>query len=438
MNTKSITQLINSSYYDYSMYVLEDRAIPSMVDGFKPSQRKALYSALLSARSFVKTVALTGETMKQGYHHGDASMNDAIGKLIASWNNNAPILEGSGNFGNRFDRSMSAPRYTSVKVHKNFGKFFSDNDILPQHADPEIPEPIYYLPMIPWVLINGTSGIAIGFATKIQPRDPKRIAEACLKAAKGLPVAATEVPPAYLNTRCTVDQEPGTERWRITGSFKRLSSSELLIDELPPSYDRKGFVGRLDKLTDIGKINDYEDECGKGSNGFKFRIKFKRGGVPSDDEAIIKLFGLREILSENLTVIDENGKLRQYKNPGDLIADFVKFRIDRIADRFAAYIKRDTKLLWQANIKATFVDMVLDGRLKFLGRKKEEIKAELKQHCNMSDDDIEMCLRMSISSLCQDKIDELLQESKELEDALVKWASADPRETYINEVKGLF
>lgn len=436
MQTKTISQLIDTSYYDYALYVMESRAIPSMIDGLKPSGRKALYSAINTAKSFIKTASLTGETLKNGYHHGDASMSDAIGKLVADWNNNAPILEGEGNFGNRFDKSQSAPRYTKVRLHKNFSKFFTDNDILTKHLDPEIPEPTTYLPLIPWVLVNGTSGIAIGFACEIQPRDPMVLAKACIKAVDGVKVAEDEMPPAYMNTRCVVAREPITNRWYVQGNFRRLNATEILIDELPPGFDRKAFVARLDKLEEAGKISTYDDECGKGSNGFKFRIKFRRGGMPAKDDDIVKMFGLREILSENLTVTDEFGKLRQYSSPPDLVMDFVEYRIKKIADRFAHYISRDAKLLWDIGLKASFIKLVLDGKVKFIGESRASMTAQLESF-GIKGADAAVCLRLSVSHLNKDSLDELLKEEQEVSNQIAKWKNSDPRKVYKEELQAL-
>lgn len=174
---QTVTNLIDNDYKDYSKYVLYSRAIPSLIDGLKPSQRKILYTATKVAKtSRIKTASLAGAVIeKANYHHGDASLNDAINKMAQTFNNNLPLLSGEGSFGSRLVQEAAAARYTFVRLNDNFNKYFVDTDILLAGEDPEDPEPRFYLPTIPWVLVNGISGIAVGFATEIQPRNPEQL-----------------------------------------------------------------------------------------------------------------------------------------------------------------------------------------------------------------------------------------------------------------------
>ena len=177
----NISELIDGKYKDYSKYVLYSRAIPHMIDGLKPSQRKILFTALKTAKnSRIKTASLSGNTISSAnYHHGDASLNEAITKMVQVHSNNIPLLVGEGSFGSRLVPDAAAPRYTFVKMSANYDKYFADTMVADKSADPEDPEPEFYLPIIPWVLVNGIKGIAVGFATEIQPRNPKQISKFC-------------------------------------------------------------------------------------------------------------------------------------------------------------------------------------------------------------------------------------------------------------------
>ena len=177
----NITQLIDTQYKDYAKYVLYSRAIPHMIDGLKPSQRKILYTALKTAKGArIKTASLSGNVISQAnYHHGDASLNEAITKMVQPFVNNVPLLRGHGSFGSRLVPEAAAARYTYVQTHTNFEQYFADTMVTETSVDPEDPEPAFYLPIIPWVLVNGIKGIAVGFATEIQPHDPKELAKLC-------------------------------------------------------------------------------------------------------------------------------------------------------------------------------------------------------------------------------------------------------------------
>ncbi|MBT6072286.1 MAG: DNA topoisomerase, partial [Euryarchaeota archaeon] len=159
----NVTQLIDNQYKDYSKYVLYSRAIPHLIDGLKPSQRKILYTALKTAKNGrIKTASLSGNTISTAnYHHGDASLNEAITKMVQSHSNNISLLQGEGSFGSRLVPDAAAPRYTYVKMSDNFDKFFADTMVADRAIDPEDPEPAFYLPIIPWVLVNGVKGIAV-------------------------------------------------------------------------------------------------------------------------------------------------------------------------------------------------------------------------------------------------------------------------------------
>lgn len=359
----TISHFLNTDYLDYSLYVLKHRAIPSMVDGLKSSTRKALFTAVDRARRQVSTLALSGATIEHAkYHHASESLIGAICGLAAPHSNNEPLLIGAGAFGNRFGPESSAPRYTKVTLSNLFDRWFIDNEILPYGIDPENPEPIHYLPIIPWILVNGISGIAIGHATNVLPRNLPDIVSVVQRVLAGKPITPAMLPPFYKSFKGVVALNEATGKYTQTGLYDRLDTSRLLVTELPTLWTREAYIERLDGLVDEGKIMSYQDKSGDGK-GYQIQVVFKRGTAPTDHEEIVKLLGLRVNLNENLTVINEHGNVQVFDNVCDLVRQWVAFRSSKIADRFTLLIANGVKELEWLYAKHRFITSVLNGTI---------------------------------------------------------------------------
>jgi DNA topoisomerase-2 len=428
----TVTEYINNEYKDYSKYVLYSRAIPHLIDGMKPSQRKILYTAIKTAKKKIKTASLSGNTISQGnYHHGDASLNEAIIKMVQPFANNAPLLDGEGSFGSRLVPEAAAPRYTYVKLGKNFEKYFIDTEVAEQSVDPEDPEPAFYLPVIPWVLVNGVKGIAVGFATDILPRHPKSLQKMCVDYANGKSIDKKIVKPHFPHFSGNIARdENGT--WYCEGKFDNPTKTKMNITEVPIGYTRETYVQVLDKLEQDGKIVSYTDKCNK--SGFKFTIQLRRATTLSEAQ-LIRMFKLKKNLKENLTVIDQNGQLQVYKNVNEIIKDFVDYRISKYKDRYDLLIANGQVRLDLLRAKIEFIKMVLDSTLKFKGKTKAKIRTMLSKYFDK--ETIEILIKMPIYSLCKDELDKVVAEGKELTKQIRKWRKVDMTEQYIQEVGSL-
>jgi len=165
---------IKDTSRDYSIYVCEQRAIPNVSDGLKDSQRKALWT-IRNKSEKIKTISLAGEMISGGlYLAGDTSAAMAISMLAAPYVNNVTLLDGIGAFGTRVApvEGIGAPRYTYVKKNKSSDMLlYKDLDIVPvkDNYDGSTKQPEHFLPLIPLVLLNGVSGIAVGWSTDILP-----------------------------------------------------------------------------------------------------------------------------------------------------------------------------------------------------------------------------------------------------------------------------
>ncbi len=426
----NVTELIDGQYKDYSKYVLYSRAIPHMIDGLKPSQRKILYTALKTANtSRIKTASLSGNTISQAnYHHGDASLNDAITKMVQLHSNNIPLLEGEGSFGSRLVPDAAAPRYTYVKMSQNFEKYFADTMVADKSIDPEDPEPAFYLPIIPWVLVNGVKGIAVGFATDIQPRNPKEIAKLCQAYLKGKNIDKETLLPYYPEFEGKIYEE--LDSVYCEGNFTLTGQTKLEITEVPVGFTRESYVQVLDKLEETGKIVSYTDKCDK--TGFKFDVTLKRGKKMKDYQ-IVRLFKLKKKINENITVIDHEGKLKVYDSPIDIIKEFCDYRLGKYEERYEYLIEEGISALDIIKAKVKFIELIIQGTLDFKNKNRKTIKKELTT--TFKPDIIEILIKMPIYSLCQDEMSKYINEGTALYKQIETWRIIDTTKEFIKELK---
>lgn len=254
-NERTITDFINNEVKEYAISVVEERAIPSIVDGFKPVQRKLVYTANRVAKNFIKTAALVGNVISVGgYYKGDASIAAACGNMAQDFpgSNNVPFIKGSGEFGKRLTpNGIAAPRYTKAMLHPNFNKFFTDSELLEyEEQDGEFFEPKYYLPSVPTVLLNGISGIAVGFACKILPYKLTDIIQNVGNVLRKKP--QFEMTPYYGDFKGTIDKVD--DKWVMRGVWRKINKTTIEITELPIGISREKYLEHLNKLEDAGLI----------------------------------------------------------------------------------------------------------------------------------------------------------------------------------------
>ena len=327
---------IDESSKEYSLYVCEQRAIPKAIDGLKSAQRKALY--LMQTRAGeIKTVSLAGEMISSGlYIHGDASASDTCSLLAAPYCNNLPWLMGIGTFGTKVSpKSYAAPRYTYVKRPKYAEEIlYADKDVIPmqENYDGSTKEPTHFLPIIPTVLLNGVSGIAVGWSTDILPRSLADLVNATAKAIEGKRFNALKPKYEYMNC----DVEKVDDSWVFSGKVTVKDHATAVITELPPDLSLEKFKDRLNKLEDDQKIQSYTDNS---TDHIDIEVKFKRGSLKTvSDEDLVKLFKLTTRKTERIVTVDwDNKSIRQFESAEQLIKEFVE-------ERFKFYVSRFEKL----------------------------------------------------------------------------------------------
>lgn len=338
----SSSEYLLSTSREYAIYVCQERAIPSVIDGLKHVQRMALWLLRHRAEK-IKTVALGGLlAYEKLYVHGDVSANNAIGLLAAPYMNNIPLIEGLGHFGSKKSRdSIGAPRYTEVRRAKAAeALLYRDLDLVPleENYDGSNLQPRHFLPLIPLVLLNGVSGIAIGWSTNILPRDLKILINATKSALLGKPLVL--MPPAYGQYDISVTNI-GENRWELAGRVNVVDATTLHVTELPPGMDIESFRKRLIAMEDAEEIHGFVD---RSTEAIDITIKMKRRGVFDEqtkplselsDKQLIDFLKLRERVTERIVVVDWNGKsICTYDTAEQLVIDFVAWRLAWYTRRF--------------------------------------------------------------------------------------------------------
>ena len=355
LKEKTSSQYILDISKDYSVYICESRAIPKIADGLKDVQRKSLW-LMRNKSDKIKTISLAGELISSGiYTHGDASAAGAISMLAAPYCNNVCLLDGIGTFGTRVaPTEYAAPRYTYVKKSKTAEKFLlQDLDIVPlkDNYDGSTKEPVHFLPLIPTVLLNGVSGIAVGWSTEILPRTVKDLIEATIKVLDGTNIRKVKPGYSYLDVD-VVHLEGNT--WEFAGKATAIDASTIHVIELPPDMNLEKLKAKLDKMEEDGTINSYID---RSTEIIDVKVKLPRGSVKGwTDRKCVDFLKLRSKRTERIVVIDWNGQsIKQYDSAEEVIKSFVEWRLGWYKVRYEKMLADDEyELLFWRGMKICF------------------------------------------------------------------------------------
>jgi DNA topoisomerase-2 len=442
VQNKTVTEYLDQDYALYGMYTLENRAIPSVIDGFKPTQRKIIFIADRVWRSGsekpLKIFQLGGRIASEAhYHHGDGSLNGAIIGMTQSFKNSLPLLEEIGQFGSLRSPEAGAPRYISTKLTKNFRLLYKDFELLQNQIEEgnEI-EPKFFLPIIPTVLLNGSSGIAVGFATNILNRNPLDLVDACLRVISGKKPG--QLLPWWSEYSGPVSQVESTNQYVMRGSYRVANTTTVEISELPPSITFQKYEAHLNTLQDRGIIQSYEDNS---SDGVNYTLKFTRTTLADliTKGRLDQTLKMVETETENLTCLDERGKLIIFENVSDLIEYFVKFRTAFYSKRKAYLVDQYEDDLEFLSNRARFIKLIIDGKLKLSNRPKLDIVTDLeKLEFDKRNQSYDYLLTMPIHSLTKEKYEQLLKEVETKTAELEKVKGKDPVDMYkedLNELK---
>lgn len=377
-----ISEFINKELILFSM-ADNVRSIPSIMDGFKPVQRKILYACYKrNLKDEIKVSQLEGYISEHtGYHHGDASLMQSIIGLAQDFvgSNNLNILIPHGGFGSRAagGKDAAAARYIFTELQQITKKVFNplDNPLLNYLQDDEqTVEPEWYVPVLPMLLVNGCEGIGSGWSTSIPPFNPIDIIENIRLLMDGKEMK--EMTPWFKGWEGNIYKETGKDRWRLEGIVEEIDDNTIAITELPArvwTITIKEFLLSGLAGTDKQKawIKDMEEEHGVG---VRFIVKL------SDEEmeksrrmGFLERFKLTTtISSSNMVAFDSQGKINRYASVNDIIQDYYFVRLDYYQRRKDYMVKEYSNQLDKITSQAKFVKMIIDGEL-IVGNKKKKL-----------------------------------------------------------------
>src|SRR5919106_1445706 len=302
----SLEEEMRRSYLDYAMSVIVGRALPDVRDGLKPVHRRILY-AMHEAnnvwnRPYVKCARVVGDVLGKYHPHGDAATYEALVRMAQDFSMRYTLIDGQGNFGSIDGDSAAAYRYTECRLEKITSDMLADIDMetvdfVPNYDGKER-EPITLPTRIPNLLVNGSSGIAVGMATNIPPHNISEVIDACQALLKNPLLSVDDlieiVPAPDFPTRGVIYGVTGVREGYRTGRGRIVMRARthfeeaekgnrfsIIIDELPYQVNKAVLLSRIGELVRekrLEGISDIRDESDK--QGMRAVIELKRGEVP--------------------------------------------------------------------------------------------------------------------------------------------------------------
>jgi DNA topoisomerase-2 len=394
------------------------RSIPSIVDGFKDSQRKAVYGMFTHGTSEIKVAQLGSHGAKvTAYQHGENSLCETIVKLAQDFpgSNNVNLFTPIGQFGSIMSSEASAVRYIYTKPSPYMRKYLHrDDDLLLESRMEEGKEmePLNYFPIIPFWLVNGAQGVGTGHASKILSRDPKKVADLMKKLLQGVAVQQRTIDaamtPYFGAWGGEVVKGASDTQWEFHGRIEKINTTTLKVTHLPITYDVDKFKEILIKLMDDGKVKDFDNNSTE--DGFEFIITVPREVARKEIVELKSIFKLVHRFGENVTLWNIGANLQRFDNVYAALLAFIEFRK-------GIYVIRKQKLLeamaedlkWNEN-KVKFITY-WNSKMKDPHKKKRsELEAEFSAVVDLKY--MDRLLAMQISSLTMEKVAEAEQAAK--------------------------
>jgi len=232
-----ISKFIDTKYRDYALYVVSSRGIPSFYDALTPVQRYILKN---TPTTYIKTLSVVGESIKDGYHHGDMSLGKAISRLARSFGSSSQILEGYGFFGTEVEPAAAAARYTQIKLSKKTNEIINQYKYLTTRDDDGAYDPLWM--DVPLGLTTSIVGIAVGYKTTILPRK-------MIDIQNFLTGKIDKIKPHFEGFGGTIKQYKDLEKaWLISAKIKIIGGNRIEIREFPPIMKYTSVLKKLDNL----------------------------------------------------------------------------------------------------------------------------------------------------------------------------------------------
>ncbi len=353
----NIEDQMRSYYIDYSMSVIVGRALPDVRDGLKPVHRRVLYGmydmGVTNDKAYKKSARIVGDVLGKYHPHGDSSVYDTMVRMAQPWSLRYPLIDGQGNFGSVDGDSPAAMRYTEVRMQKIAENLLSDIDKetvdTQLNFDDTIEEPTVLPSRIPNLIVNGSSGIAVGMATNMLPHNLSETIDACVAYVEDHDITIDEIikhikAPDFPTGGIIYGYEgvkkafeTGRGRVVLRGKLRVEENDngkdQIIIYELPYQVNKANLHQKIANLVNakvIDGISDIRDESDR--NGMRLVIDLKKDAIAQI--VVNKLYKHTELQSSygvnNVALV--NGRPIQL-NIKQLIEEFVKFRYEILIRR---------------------------------------------------------------------------------------------------------
>ena len=427
---------MKQSFLDYSMSVIVQRALPDVRDGLKPVHRRILYSmheaGLSPSRPFKKSATVVGDVLGKYHPHGDASVYDAMVRMVQQFSLRYPLISGQGNFGSIDGDSAAAYRYTEARLSPLATEMLADIEKdtvrFTPNFDDRLQEPTVLPSRVPNLLVNGSSGIAVGMSTNIPPHNFREVARAAIHLLDhpdctiaelmtfipgpdfptgGLIVGTAGIEAAYHTGRGRV-----VMRAKVVKETRRGGREQLVVTEIPYATSKTRIIEQIVDRTKRGKISDISDLRDESDReGIRIVIELKRG---ADAERVLKQLLKWTSLQATFGVISlalDNGVPREFTLK-QILERFRDHRIEVIVRRSEWELgkaREEAHVLEGLIIALKNIDAVV--RIIRASRDREVAATQLQAQFELSDRQAEAILQMRLYRLTA-------LETKELKDRL--------------------
>ena len=424
-------ELIHFSDYDCK------RSIPSLVDGLKPSLRKIIYSCFKrNLKKEIKVSQLAGYVSENSaYHHGEQSLYDSIIGLAQNFvgSNNIELLEPKGQFGTRLDcgKDSASPRYIFTNLSEITYHIYNplDNPLLEYNEDDGHKiEPIWYIPILPMILINGSEGIGTGFSTKIPPHNPEIVVKNLINMMEDKPLI--KMTPWFRGFQGKIEfknvNSYGIEQYINYGCYKILDDTTVQVNELPIGRWTDEYKSYLESLLYDKQNENSSKQClvdftnHSTEKIVKIILKFKREDLQNlisnnKFETMFKLTDSKYTNYSNMHLYNNKETICKYDNSEDILKEYFMIRIVYYSKRKEYLLKSLKKDLDMIEYKRKFIQEFIDGTIDIIKKEDDEIDKILmdKEYPKFGSEDndkklsYDYLLNMRIRTLTKNKIDEL-------------------------------
>jgi DNA topoisomerase-2 len=444
----------------FSIYDCE-RSIPNMTDGLKTSLRKILFAAFKrKLTSEIKVAQFSGYVSEHSaYHHGEASLNGAIVNMAQNYvgSNNINLLEPNGQFGTRLQGGddSASERYIFTMLNSLTRALFpeADDAILNYlNDDGTIVEPDYYVPIIPFALVNGISGIGTGFSCSIEPYNPKTIIQYLKLKLNSQPTEAIDFVPYYEGFTGTV-KRLNDNKYLIKGIYEKIGDDKIRITELPVGTWTMPYTTFLESLMDgttvdkAGKkippsIKDFTSVCTEVSVDFTVvlpkdkLVELEKTVDANGVNGVEKLLKLSTTVStNNMHMFDSNIKLHKYATVQEIIDGFYGVRMDTYKKRKDYLVADMEKKLVKLSNRARYIQETLFGAIDLRRKTAEQVTNLLTgMKFALYDGDFKYLIKMPMDSVTQENVEIIMKEKTTTEMELSALKAKSLETMWLNEL----